>query len=455
MEFWQIVSANICGQTVSVGFVLWMCSILLGRLPDGSSGRRKKGIFLALFLVLVWSVTAAGCYLGGVWSWKYNLGRILWEYFVLAGYILLLRVLYCLSFRSCLLSAVIIAMLSAYGELLAEVFCYGRVFDLNIPAERLQYLFWFLLISPICLLFSGLVISKSGAGKIYSQWVQREEMGNRLVILIGLYPVFNQIIQWLPVNRVELDKENLLISLAFLLVLHLIFVYVGRDWQQKQYIAAQEASLRQQTVYIEKMEQIQSELRRFRHDFRNMMAGMFLQAEEGGLTAVQSYIQEMTDDFDRQVGDQVQLMNQLANVHMVEAKGLLLEKLIGMQQKRIRVSLEVLRPVYQVPMRSTDLLRCLGILIDNAIEAVQGREEGEVCLMISSQEDCITFRIKNTLYEAIDFGKLETAGYSTKGKDRGVGLSSYRKILENYDFVFPFTAVQEGYFVQELKIQQR
>ena len=78
---------------------------------------------------------------------------------------------------------------------------------------------------------------------------------------------------------------------------------------------------------IEKMEHIQAELRRFRHDFKNMMAGMYLQAREGDLDAVQSFIQEMTEDFDRQVGEQVRLMNQLANVHMAEIKGLLLEKL--------------------------------------------------------------------------------------------------------------------------------
>ena len=77
------------------------------------------------------------------------------------------------------------------------------------------------------------------------------------------------------------------------------------------------------------------ELRRFRHDLNNMMAGVYLQAKEGDLTAVQAFIRDVTEDFDRQTGSQIRLLNQLANVHMTEVKGLLLEKLARMQRETI------------------------------------------------------------------------------------------------------------------------
>ena len=111
-------------------------------------------------------------------------------------------------------------------------------------------------------------------------------------------------------------------------------------------------------------------MRRFRHDFKNMMSGMYLQAREGDLDAVQSYIQEMTADFDMQVGSQIRLMNQLANIHMAEVKGLFLEKLKEMQKQRISCELEVLKPFAGTAVRGTDLCRCLGILLDNAMEEV-------------------------------------------------------------------------------------
>ena len=112
---------------------------------------------------------------------------------------------------------------------------------------------------------------------------------------------------------------------------------------------------------------------------------MYLQVKEGDMDAVQSFIQEMTEDFDRQAGDQIRLLNQLANVHMVEIKGLLLEKLARMQKEEIHCELEVLRPFERTRMRSTDLCRCLGILMDNAVDEVRGKVNAIIHVRSSRQ----------------------------------------------------------------------
>lgn len=121
----------------------------------------------------------------------------------------------------------------------------------------------------------------------------------------------------------------------------------------------------------------------------------------------------------------------------------------------ISCELEVMRPFYGAEFRTTDLCRCLGILIDNAIEEVRGKEDARVHIMISSQNGITTFRVKNALYHEVDFHKIWQQGYSTKGSSRGIGLASYKKILSGYDNVLPVTAVREGCFIQELKIQER
>jgi len=105
-------------------------------------------------------------------------------------------------------------------------------------------------------------------------------------------------------------------------------------------------------------------------------------------------------------------------------------------------------------MRAKDLCRCLGILIDNAMDEVRGKEHPRIHIMVSCQEGCTTFRVKNKLYSQVDFHKIWQQGYSTRGTDRGIGLASYRNILRRYEDVFPSTAIQDGCFVQELKIQE-
>ena len=184
------------------------------------------------------------------------------------------------------------------------------------------------------------------------------------------------------------------------------------------------------------------------------MSGMYLQAEEGDLKAIQGYIHEMTEDFDLQVGNQIRLMNQLANIRITEVKGLFLEKMKKMQEEEIHWELEVLNPFEKTRMRSTDLCRCLGILLDNAMEEVKGKKDGRIHIMISRQSGYTTLRVKNTMYSAVEFHRLGSLGYSTKGADRGVGLNNYKNILEKYEKALSFTMIQDGEFVQELKIQE-
>ncbi len=173
------------------------------------------------------------------------------------------------------------------------------------------------------------------------------------------------------------------------------------------------------------------------------------------MEAIQNFIQDMTVNFDNQVGGQIHMLTQLGNVQMPELKGLLLSKMEQMQKEQICCTLEVIYPFQNIRFRSADLCRCLGILIDNAIDEVREKEKPQIDIMISHQKNYTTFRVKNRPYSNIDFHKIWLEGYSTKGTDRGIGLANYKKILEGYENISSLTTIQEGYFIQELKIQEK
>lgn len=453
MTFLQIVAVNMLAQVVPLLFLVWMSRLLLGRIPGRGWAPVVRTVLSGLLLISVLSVLGALCYLTGAWDWLHRTGILLWIYFSLGCEILFLRYIWRASLRDCCLCVLMIHILFSFGMLIANLYNYGVVYDLSDVSQRRTYLFWLLGIRPFILLLCGLVILRSGAGRVYQQWLEQESLHKGILILLTLYPLLEY---FLEVNFYEPAPAGpyMLFPFFLLLTIHLIFVYVGRDYQQKQDIMAKQSLLRQQTIYIEKLEQIQTELRRFRHDFKNMMAGMYLQAKEGDLDAVQNFIQEMTGDFDRQVGGQIRLMQQLGNVRVMEVRSLLLDKLTRMQQEEIACELEAPYPFETTRMRRTDLCRCLGILIDNAMDEVRGHEDGQIHLMISRQDGCTTFRVRNTLYKTADLNRLGTDGYTTKGYGRGVGLESYRRILEKYDFVFSCTAVQDRCFIQEIKIQE-
>jgi two-component system sensor histidine kinase AgrC len=88
-------------------------------------------------------------------------------------------------------------------------------------------------------------------------------------------------------------------------------------------------------------------------------------------------------------------------------------------------------------MGIVDLCRVIGILLDNAIEALEGTK-GTARVMISSDEQGTVFMIANKVGAPLDLSAIFKKGYTTKervdGKasKRGLGLYNLRLILGRY-----------------------
>lgn len=236
---------------------------------------------------------------------------------------------------------------------------------------------------------------------------------------------------------------------ALFLVLFLYMTFYARHKQREE---LQDTLLMQQQMYISSLEELQREVRMYRHDYKNMISGVLLQAKEGDTEGVLKFLRDTAENFDESVGRQIQQTTQLANLRQAELKSLVLSKLARMQELGIRYRLEVAKPVEQIGMSSMDLNRCVGILMDNAIEAVCGEKSGSVTLVFSRQEECLTILIGNTLRRGVDVQQIFREGYSTKGRNRGLGLASLERILKKYHNAESMTRVQDGELIQELKI---
>lgn len=454
MSFFEMFYGNVFGVFISIFFIIWTSMALFGRKPYRVKERKGKvGCFTVLLLVS-WAFLGTVFYKLGMFYWKYNIGEILHTYIAITGVTFYLWFLYGGNLKVSWILAIFFEMMETLATNIGILFAPNMTFHLDVLHERLVYLFFQFFLTPLIQAALVWILSKSGVGNMFRQWMERETIGKGSVVFVGLYPVLAQAAYILIHKSERVGDENGMISLMFILVMLLIFSFGGREEMHRKQLEAQQVSLQQQNTYIETLEGLQQEMRRFRHDYKNMMSGMYLQAKEGDLESIQNFIQDMAEDFDFQVGGQIRRLTQLGNVHMLEVKGLLLGKLEEMQKNEIDCELEVLRPFDRTRIKATDLCRCLGILIDNAIDEVRGKEKSWIHIMISSQEGYTTFQVKNKLYSQVDFHKIWQQGYSTKGTDRGIGLASYKNILERYENVFPFTSIQDGCFVQELKVQE-
>ncbi len=458
MSFWGLFCSNTFGVTMSMLFMIWISMLLFGRKPYQIRERKVKMIALTILFICIWALIGTIFYKMGIFRWRYNIGQILFTYIGMTGAMFYLYFLYRENLMTCWISAVFLEMLESFAVHIGVLFSPNMIFHLDILGERFIYYFFLYIFTPLIEIIWVLVLYKTSVGKMFRVWIERKEPRKASIIFISLYPILSEILYYMVQIGERVGNDNAIVSLLYLLIVFIIFGYAGRQEMQKKQIQTQQISMQQQNTYIESLEKLQSEMRKFRHDYKNMMSGMYLQAKEGNMEAVQDFIQDMTIDFDHQVGEQIRRLTQLGNIHMIEVKGLLLGKMEKMQQEKISCELEILRPFERTRLRTTDLCRCLGILIDNAIDEVRGKQDKrpkpQVHIMISRQEACTTFRVKNSLYSTIDFHKIWQLGYSTRGSDRGIGLASYKSILERYENVISLTTIKDGYFIQELKIQE-
>ena len=79
------------------------------------------------------------------------------------------------------------------------------------------------------------------------------------------------------------------------------------------------------------------------------------------------------------------------------------------------------------------LITALGNLIENALDAMEGQQEGEIGLLLHYQNGWLSGEVSDD-GPGIDPERLEaifTKGYSTKGENRGVGLFLARQQIQN------------------------
>lgn len=217
-------------------------------------------------------------------------------------------------------------------------------------------------------------------------------------------------------------------------------------------IKAQEETILQQQAHMALLEELQQEIRAFRHDVTNLFSGLTLQAQEGDLAGIQEFMKKTSSYFDEKLGSEIAQMDGLNNVGMYPLRSLLTTKLAKMRQENVRAVLEVLHPVREEQsMDVNDLLRCVGILLDNAVEAAAG-QDGLVRIVLLQEEKELYLAIANNYDAAPNLSALARKGYTTKGKGHGTGLSSYRKIVSRYKGCATRTYLKDDMFVQELHI---
>ena len=245
---------------------------------------------------------------------------------------------------------------------------------------------------------------------------------------------------------------------CILFTCHFIVNSIATIRYVKSRVSEQEMKTRQEAFdalqrYTEQLENTYDTLRSFKHDYHNILLCMSHYIESGDMDELKLFFNKKIIPLDRQISKDTAHLNQLKNLKIPELKGLLTSKLLYAADQDIDVKIDVRDEVSTLPMDAIDLVRVMGILLDNAIEAALESDTPAIHFsMVALEKECLVI-IKNTFVDkGIPLASIRRPDVSSKGKNRGVGLYNVEQIVQKYKDIFWETETSEGSFVQRLQL---
>ena len=303
---------------------------------------------------------------------------------------------------------------------------------------------------------AALLLFRLRFGKWFRLLLDNESAARRTaLILFALEAVMEVLLRLANGVKPQFLMFYYLVVAAVVILMAVLVVYLAWHFDASRKMQTQQDIIAWQRLYEQDLEMIRREVRAFRHDYKNLLAGLSQKAEEGELEGLRRTLSELDAGFDQQLGRKIQASAQIGNLQIPEVRSLILSKLTVMRRNGVECRLEVLYPVVDVDMDVWDYVRCLGILTDNAAEAASetGKPWAEIVML--AQDGRVSLRISNPYTNIIEPGKIWDEGWSTKGPGRGLGLSGYQRILESYPNASFSTSWENGVFVQELTVEDR
>ena len=277
------------------------------------------------------------------------------------------------------------------------------------------------------------------------------------LIIISIVLVFSFIILYLyskvqTVNISSLKIYGLIfigIIIFFIALIIIISRYTLRELRYRRNMEEIETYYE----YTLQIESINNEMRKFRHDYVNILTTMSEYIRENDMDGLKTYF----NDNIVPMKDNLQMnsikINGTDNLKVRAIKGLITTKILQAQEKNIPISIEVPELIDHIEMNTVDLSRIIGIIIDNAIEASEELEDALIRIAFINVETSVMFIVMNKCKEDMPkIHELFQDSFSTKGDNRGLGLTTLKEITDTTENVLLDTTIENGYFVQKVEI---
>lgn len=266
---------------------------------------------------------------------------------------------------------------------------------------------------------------------------QHLQKSNRLKFINSLLSI--SLILYLLTYQFNNTSYKNAVNMFFVISLISLLVYLKNTTQN--YFNFQLAQQKQQqldhlTTYTTQIEDLYKSINGFRHDYANLIVSLETSIQAGDINQIRSIYEDVLKNSPNVLNHGNHTLGSLTKIDIPAIKSILSNKIILALEKGIHIEFEIEQKWSTCHVDVFDYIRMLGILLDNAIEA------SEACSVAFINIAFITDNIKqehrliienSTNQEFINIGHIFQDGVTSKGANRGIGLSNMQHILSNYE----------------------
>ncbi|SFU39969.1 two-component system, AgrA family, sensor histidine kinase AgrC [Clostridium sp. DSM 8431] len=246
---------------------------------------------------------------------------------------------------------------------------------------------------------------------------------------------------------------NSIIELIYGLIMIVTCISLLVAVRKEEKIKYEQAELENLREYTNNLEDVYTEMRKFRHDYINVISSMSAFIEEKDMDGLKEYFNDNIYPLNSRMDKNNYKLGLLKNILMQEVKGVISTKVIRAQELGIDVIIDIVDVIDNIKMDKVDLIRVLGIILDNAIEAAENSDAKIINIAIIKKEKSVVIVITNTYGgDILPVSKMFKAGVSTKGENRGLGLNNLKEIIGRYENVCLDTYIENNIFIQEITV---
>ena len=250
---------------------------------------------------------------------------------------------------------------------------------------------------------------------------------NWLLRIVGIFILMLLGSQIWSIKRVHmLDAKFIFLVVYFALVLILMIF----EWEKtKNEAEKKRVQLELNHLYYEAYEGLIQSIRDKQHDFKN-----HLNAIEGLLYSVDEYskLVEEQKTYIHSIVEDIEPTKLLTKIENPLIAGFLNYKVSKAIKNGIEVRYDCIFPKCEIKIPEYQIVEMMGIICDNAYEEMSKRDKDKIIVIkLFLEGDKIAFFVANP-YQDNDIESLSKffeRGYSSKGKERGIGLAKLKRMI--------------------------